>query len=78
MYSARSMSVAGLPCFTVSGGPFAKDQIMGWQITDEGGITCAVSCDSQLCRKIKAIEDAEAVRRLLNLLEQLQKGEDPE
>lgn len=33
--------------FTVSGGPFASPQTMGWHITGEGGHTLAVSPDSE-------------------------------
>jgi hypothetical protein len=46
-YFARSMSDAGLPNFTVTGGPFASSQRMGWHITTEEGFTVAVSCDAR-------------------------------
>lgn len=56
-YDARSMSGAGLPYFTVSGGPLASSQIMGWHITNEKGFTVAVSNDAEFCKRLNELEE---------------------
>jgi len=49
-------SFGGRP-FTVSGGPFAAPQTMGWHLTDERGHTLGVACDDDLVERIEALED---------------------
>ena len=56
-YEAYSLSQKGLPYFSVTGGPFASPQQMGWHIVDtDTGLTAAVSCDNTLCARLNALE----------------------
>ena len=52
------------PYFTVSGGPLALPQIMGWHITNERGQTVGCSCDRQFCQRV------EEIGALLELIQQ--------
>lgn len=52
-YHFESMSQRGLSPFKVSGGPFAKDQLMGWHVTDEKGFTVGVLCSSEFVAQFK-------------------------
>lgn len=56
-HSARSMSAASLPYFTVTGGPFASPQMMGLHITNEKGLTVAVSCDTSFCERVNMLNE---------------------
>lgn len=61
-YEANSMGERGLPYFNVDGGPFGTTQTMGWHIVDaDTGLTAAVSCDAELCKRLNALE---AIARL--------------
>jgi hypothetical protein len=56
-HSARSMRDAGLQYFTVTGGPFASPQTMGLHITNEKGLTVAVSCDTLFCERVNMLNE---------------------
>ena len=53
--TARSMSQLGFTPFTVSGGIFSGDVLMGWQVTDGRGHTLAVACDPAFVESINAL-----------------------
>lgn len=56
-YEANSMSQNGLPYFKVEGGPYSSLQTMGWHIVDsDTGLTSAISCDADLCKRLNALE----------------------
>lgn len=60
-HTGRSMRGANLPYFTVSGGPFANPQSMGWHITDEKGFTVAVSCDHTFVHRVNMLNELAAL-----------------
>lgn len=49
IYRAISVYESRLPIFLVTGSPFNAPQNMGLHITDEKGLTVAVSCDRRYC-----------------------------
>jgi hypothetical protein len=56
-YEATSMRQQSLPSFTVSGGPFAAAQRMGWHIVDaQTGHTAGVACDAGMCSRLNTLE----------------------
>lgn len=55
---AQSMSITRpqLPNFEVTGGPLNGPQHMGWHITNEKGLTIAISNDSRFCEHLNELE----------------------
>src|SRR6185436_13228885 len=65
MITARSVTNGLGGPFRVSGGPFAREQTMGWHITDERGFTLAVSCDAAFVANVlRWQEEQEALDRV--------------
>lgn len=54
VFTARSMSAAGLPNFTVVGGPLAAPQSAGWHITDDRGMTVGVVNSQDAAQRLAA------------------------
>lgn len=67
-----STSRAGLPFFAVDGGPFAHPQTMGVHITDDGGHTLAVSCDTGFADRAVAGEIVADFFRRFRLLDYIE------
>lgn len=59
-YHYYSVNRVGLPYFTVDGGPFAAPQTMGVHITDERGLTVAVSCSMEFGAQVSRLPALEA------------------
>ena len=53
-YIARSVSTDLGGAFYVRGGPFTREQRMGWHITDERGFTVGVSCCADFVKRATA------------------------
>jgi hypothetical protein len=70
------MSSASLPYFTVSGGPFAKAQTMGWHVVNERGFTVAVSCDDEFAKRLNALESVAAMLRRMDAVYHLRERRD--